>query len=83
MRYIRWHNSHYLYKGDDSENFHFFPRAFKISADLCNHLPELYNKLDLKVTNMIAENWSRRVNPEEICRKPFSNTSEIGWIIFL
>ncbi len=67
----------------DSENFHFFPRAFKISADLYKYLPELNNKLDLKVTNTIAENRSRRVNPEKICRKPFSNTSEIGWIIFL
>lgn len=67
----------------DSDNLHFFPRAFKISADLCKYLPELYNKLDLNVTNKIAENRSRRVNPEKICRKPFSNTSEIGWIIFL
>lgn len=63
-----------------SDDFHSFPRAFKIGGNLYNFLPEL---LDLKVTNTIAENRSRRVNPERICRKPFSNTSEIGWIIFL
>ena len=67
----------------DSDNFHFFPRAFKIGGDIYKFLPELYNKLDLKLTNTITENPFRRVNPERICTKPFSNTSEIGWIIFL
>ncbi len=67
----------------DSGDLHFFPRAFKISADLFRYLPELKKRIDLKTINALDENMFKRVNPERICRKPFSNSSTIGWTIFL
>ncbi len=66
----------------DSEDVHFVPRSFKISKDLHRHLPELSNKLDVTNTTTVEEQYIR-FNPERICRDPFSNASEVGWIIFL
>ncbi len=66
----------------DSEDVHFVPRSFKISKDLHRHLPELNNKLDVTNTTTVEEQYIR-FNPERICRDPFSNASEVGWIIFL
>ncbi len=65
----------------DSEEIHFFPRVIRIGTDLPWYLPELNNKLD--VSNTIAGKKTIRFNPERICRDPFSNASEVGWIIFL
>lgn len=67
----------------DYGNLHCFPRALKISADLFRFLPELNDKIDLKTINTTNGNQFRRINPERICKEPFSDSSKIGWLIFL